>query len=86
MGDKILLKYQGKDVAVLTVESKWKPNKPLEAKMCYGTSSIEHPGVSMISMERRKYYVGGKIEGPRRPRAPLPLPHPRGDPRHAPPG
>ena len=43
VGDKVLLKYQGKDVAVITVESKWKPDKPLEAKMCYGTSSIEHP-------------------------------------------
>ena len=63
VGDKVLLKYQGKDVAVITVESKWKPDKPLEAKMCYGTSSIEHPGVSMISMERRKYYIGGKVKG-----------------------
>ena len=27
VGDKVVLKYQGKDVAVVTVESKWKPNK-----------------------------------------------------------
>lgn len=37
------------------------PNKPKEAKMCYGTSSLEHPGVQMISMERGKYYLGGKL-------------------------
>ena len=49
---------QGQDLAVMTVGSKWAPNKPKEAKHCYGTTSIEHPGVSMISMERGKYYLG----------------------------
>ena len=49
---------QGQDLAVMTVNSKWAPNKPKEAKHCYGTTSIEHPGVSMISMERGKYYLG----------------------------
>lgn len=63
VGDKVLLTYEGQDLAVLTVESKYKPNKPLEALKCYGTSSLEHPGVQMISMERGKYYIGGKVEG-----------------------
>lgn len=58
VGDKVLLQYQGQDLAVFTVESKWAPNKPLEAKNCYGTSSIEHPAVQMITMERGKYYMG----------------------------
>ncbi len=62
-GMKVLLTYQGQDLAVLEVEDKYVPNKPLEAKMCYGTSSLEHPGVQMISMERGKYYVGGKVYG-----------------------
>ena len=35
------------DLAVFTVESKWRPNKPLEAKNCYGTTSIEHPAVQV---------------------------------------
>ncbi len=35
------------NLAVFTVESKWKPNKPLEAKNCYGTTSIEHPAVQV---------------------------------------
>ena len=43
---------------MFTVESKWAPNKPLEAKHCYGTTSIEHPAVSMITTERGKYYLG----------------------------
>ena len=40
------------------LQSKWQPNKPIEAKNCYGTTSIEHPAVQMISMERGKYYMG----------------------------
>jgi sulfate adenylyltransferase len=63
LGDRVLLTYNGENLAVFTVESKWKPNKPLEAKNCYGTTSIEHPAVQMITMERGKYYMGGKIEG-----------------------
>ena len=35
------------DLAVFTVESKWRPNKPAEAKGCYGTTSIEHPAVQV---------------------------------------
>ena len=62
-GDHVLLTYQGQNLAVFTIESKWRPNKPQEAKNCYGTTSIEHPAVQMISMERGKYYMGGKIQG-----------------------
>ena len=61
VGDQVLLQYQGQDLAVFTVESKWVPNKPLEAKHCYGTTSIEHPAVQMISMERGKYYMGERL-------------------------
>eukprot|EP00891_Asterochloris_glomerata_P004981 jgi/Astpho2/4981/fgenesh1_pm.00070_%23_7_t len=62
-GDKVLLTYQGQNLAVLTVDSKWAPNKPVEALKCYGTTSIEHPAVQMITMERGKYYLGGKVQG-----------------------
>eukprot|EP00210_Caulerpa_lentillifera_P004846 g4627.t1 len=63
IGSKLLLKYEGKDLAVMTVDSKWTPNKPLECLKCYGTSKLEHPAVQMVSMERGKYYIGGKITG-----------------------
>jgi sulfate adenylyltransferase len=76
VGDKVLLQYQGKPVGVITVESKWKPNKPLEGKMCYGTSSIEHPGVAMISGERAKYYIGGSVKAVDVPDRPFPCPDP----------
>jgi ATP sulfurylase len=54
-------------IATLDVESKYVPNKPLEALRCYRTSSLEHPGVQMISMERGKYYLGGKVTGTTKP-------------------
>ena len=63
VGDKLLLTYKGKDLAVLEVEDKWEPNKVAEAKGCYGTTSIEHPAVRMITMERKRFYLGGSLQG-----------------------
>lgn len=63
VGDKVLLTYEGLEMAVFTVESKWAPDKPLECLKCYGTSQLEHPAVQMVAMERGQYYMGGKIEG-----------------------
>ena len=40
VGDKVLLKFDGTDMAVMTVESKWSPDKPLECIKCYGTATI----------------------------------------------
>ena len=61
--DKLLLTYKGQDLAVLEVEDKWEPNKVAEAKGCYGTTSIEHPAVRMITMERKRFYLGGSLQG-----------------------
>merc|ERR1719454_288068 len=62
-GDKILLKWAGEDVAVLDAESIYKPDKVLEAKECYGTTSLEHPTVHSLIAEQGKYYVGGRLHG-----------------------
>ncbi|WP_320663341.1 sulfate adenylyltransferase [Prochlorococcus sp. MIT 1223] len=62
-GDRVLLKYKGQDLAVIDIEEKWIPDKVTEAKFCYGTTSLEHPAVKMIATERKKYYLGGKIQG-----------------------
>jgi len=63
VGDKVKLAFEGTDMAVMTVEEKWFPDKALECVKCYGTATLEHPGVRMVAMERGKYYIGGKIEG-----------------------
>merc|ERR1740127_393450 len=63
VGAKILLKQGNLPVATMEVTSKFAPDKPLECKNCYGTSSLEHPGTQMVAMERGKYYLGGKLVG-----------------------
>jgi len=63
VGKKILLTFKDQKLAILEIESKWEPDKELEAQFCYGTTSLDHPAVSMIFHEREKYYIGGKIYG-----------------------
>jgi sulfate adenylyltransferase len=72
VGDRLLLTYQGQDLAVLTVESRWEPDKVKEAKGCYGTTSLEHPAVRMIASERGSVYLGGRVQGLELPRRVFP--------------
>ncbi len=62
-GDQVLLTYKGQDIAILKIEEKWEPDKVLEAQGCYGTTSLEHPAVRMIATERKRFYLGGSLEG-----------------------
>merc|ERR1711988_1875614 len=62
-GDKLLLKWKGEDVAVLEASSIYRPNKVVEAKEVYGTSSLEHPTVFSLIQETGDYYVGGSLHG-----------------------
>ncbi len=63
VGDRLLLTYRGQTLAAMTVESRWEPDKPVEALGCYGTTSIEHPAVRMIMAERGRFYLGGSLQG-----------------------
>ena len=63
VGDKLLLTYKGQELALLELEDKWEPNKVSEAQGCYGTTSLEHPAVRMIAMERKCFYLGGTLKG-----------------------
>ena len=63
VGQRLLLTYRGQNLAVMTVESRWEPDKAREALGCYGTTSLEHPAVKMIATERGRFYLGGPIEG-----------------------
>ena len=72
LGDRLLLTYQGQNLAVLTVESRWEPDKVREAQGCYGTTSLEHPAVRMIATERGRYYLGGRVQGLALPRRVFP--------------
>lgn len=61
VGSSVLLTYQRQAIGICKIDSKWVPNKAVEALKCYGTTSIEHPAVHMITTERGKYYMGGKV-------------------------
>ncbi|WP_341880979.1 sulfate adenylyltransferase [Synechococcus sp. UW140] len=63
LGDRVLLTYKGQKLAVLTVQDQWLPDKTIEAKGCYGTTSLEHPAVRMVAMERKHRYLGGSLQG-----------------------
>merc|ERR1712066_959298 len=62
-GKKVLLKYNGVDMAVMEAAEVWKPDKVKEAKSSYGTTSMEHPSVQELFESLGKYYVGGKVHG-----------------------
>ena len=62
-GETILLTYKKQKLAIIEVNSKWEPDKSAEAKLCYGTNSLDHPAVKMIFNERGKFYIGGKVYG-----------------------
>lgn len=70
VGSTVKLTYKGQNLAVMTVSDKYTPDKTKEAKMCFGTTSLEHPNVYELAAERGKYYLGGEIiafEAPARP-------------------
>ena len=62
-GETILLTYKRQKLAVLEVTSKWEPDKSIEAELCYGTNSLDHPAVKMIFNERGRFYIGGRVYG-----------------------
>eukprot|EP00933_Yihiella_yeosuensis_P043616 TRINITY_DN384_c0_g1_i3.p1 TRINITY_DN384_c0_g1~~TRINITY_DN384_c0_g1_i3.p1 ORF type:complete len:683 (+),score=195.91 TRINITY_DN384_c0_g1_i3:61-2109(+) len=76
-GDKVLLKWAGEEVAVLEASSIYKPNKVVEAKECYGTSSLEHPTVAALVTELGQFYVGGKLHGLKLPKFRYPVQTPQ---------
>ncbi len=86
IGDTVLLNYKGQKLAVLQVEDKWEPDKVVEAKGCYGTTSIEHPAVRMITTERKRFYLGGSIKGLELPKRVFPCKTPEEVRTELPPG
>ena len=62
-GDKLALRdAEGVMIAAMNVEDVYKPDRVEEAKMVFGTDSIEHPGVRYVLDHSNPYYVGGSLE------------------------
>lgn len=66
-GMKVVLKQGSLPIATMEITDKYIPDKPVECKELYGTSSLEHPGTQMVAMERGKYYLGGTLQGLNKP-------------------
>lgn len=63
VGDKIALRdVEGFMPAIITVASKWQPDKNKEAENIYGTSDKEHPGVEYLYDVVGNVYIGGRID------------------------
>ena len=64
LGDTIVLRDpEGLALALMTIESCWKPDKHHEALSVFGTEDTLHPAVHYLFHEVRDYYLGGKVQG-----------------------
>lgn len=63
VGDKVLLCDPfGNPLAVMTVTSRYTPDKKKEAQCVYGTEDMLHPGVQYLVDEMGPVYLGGTVE------------------------
>jgi sulfate adenylyltransferase len=54
---------EGIPLAILTIESLWKPDKVKEAVHVFGANDQAHPAVWYLFNKAGDYYVGGSVEG-----------------------
>lgn len=63
-GDTIALHdAEGLLVAVMRVDSQWRPDKNQEAEAVFGTTDPAHPGVYTLLEQRHPMYLGGEVTG-----------------------
>ncbi|MDJ0951965.1 MAG: bifunctional sulfate adenylyltransferase/adenylylsulfate kinase [Alphaproteobacteria bacterium] len=63
-GDKLALRDpEGWLIAVMTVETIWRPDRELEAKSVFGTEDPAHPGVDHVLNQTHPVYLGGRLTG-----------------------
>ncbi|KOS22373.1 Sulfate adenylyltransferase [Escovopsis weberi] len=51
-----------RNLAILTVEDVYRPDKVLEAKQVFGSDDDTHPGIKYLFNTAKEFYVGGKLE------------------------
>ncbi|MEW6474716.1 MAG: sulfate adenylyltransferase [Actinomycetota bacterium] len=70
-GDGLALRERaGSLLGVLWVEDVWAPDLRAEAEAVFRTTSDAHPGVVHLFERTHPFYVGGRVEGVRRPFSP----------------
>ena len=61
-GDSVLrCDPYGNPMAVMGIESHYRPNKKKEVQSVYGTEDMLHPGVRYVMNQMHDTYIGGKI-------------------------
>jgi sulfate adenylyltransferase len=64
VGDRLALRdHEGWLIAILTIESIWRPDRQREAEQVFGTADEEHPGVDYLLNRAHPVYLGGRLEG-----------------------
>ena len=64
LGDRLALRdHEGWLIAILTIESIWRPDKRREAEQVFATADEEHPGVDYLVNRAYPVYLGGRLEG-----------------------
>jgi len=59
-GEEVALLWQGEPLAIMEIQSLYRPDKLREASKVYGTTDVKHPGVAAL-LEGGPAYVGGPI-------------------------
>jgi len=54
---------EGVLLAALTISEIYKPDRSLEAKSVFGTTSTDHPGVNYVLNQNKPYYISGTLKG-----------------------
>jgi sulfate adenylyltransferase len=63
-GDTIALRDpEGVMLAALHVEDVWRPDLQAEAFEVFGSTNLEHPGISHLLSGTNPSYIGGRVEG-----------------------
>jgi len=55
--------WEGNLIALMTVESKWVPDKSREAELVFGSTDQLHPAVYYLFNNAGQVYLGGRLEG-----------------------
>lgn len=64
MGETVALRdREGVLLAALTVESRWRPDKRIEALSVFGNEDRAHPAVRYLFEQAGEVYLGGRLEG-----------------------
>jgi sulfate adenylyltransferase len=60
--DVALFDQEGVQLATMTIESLWSPNKAKEAQAVYGSEDETHPGVHYLMSMMGDVYIGGAVK------------------------